>query len=358
MSKVQEDPAEVLLTLTNQKALTDDVMDKAISNLRGQPEAYLQNDGLMQTLVDLLESYSLTESTISDVVSIAANVLTKTLDSDKSEVMEHCLSVISNCSTAALALVDVDISSSLLTIFKTKFIKRPKKFQTLCLSAIKNVAKLNPTLVEEVQLTYHRLARGPSENGKRIAMEIAVAATSCSLDYFGYGTVFVPSFDYEEALHYYSREINRWISPEFQQLDILQLICELSTETYRLGQLIDAQDGPMGWCAAEITKVKYPKIHVHYTGWKQFDEWIELPSQRIAPAFTFTNVVPKPGKNRKELDETERKKLKEVTDCAILGLLSEDMTRNVFLQFRPNSGVQYAINYARWMNRENLKHIL
>eukprot|EP00475_Leptophrys_vorax_P002419 TRINITY_DN11341_c0_g1_i5.p1 TRINITY_DN11341_c0_g1~~TRINITY_DN11341_c0_g1_i5.p1 ORF type:complete len:308 (+),score=62.34 TRINITY_DN11341_c0_g1_i5:29-952(+) len=278
---------------------------------------------------------------------------------DNLQTKKPFLFLISRSSIAALSLLDFDISSCLMDIFKTEFDKGSKIFQQLCLSAVKNVAQVNPSLVKEVQLTYHRLARSSSETDKSVAMEIAVAAASCSFDYFGYGEVFVPSLDYAECLLYYRREISLWISLEIQQADVLKVICEFSSETYRPGQLIDAQDSRLHWCAAEITEVEHHRIHILYTGWKQCEEWIELPSQRVAPAFTFTKVVPGgPGNEQHELYELHRNKVKSLAECEILGLESEDMARTLFLQFSSHHVLQFMINHARWINRDKLMHIL
>eukprot|EP00475_Leptophrys_vorax_P002417 TRINITY_DN11341_c0_g1_i3.p1 TRINITY_DN11341_c0_g1~~TRINITY_DN11341_c0_g1_i3.p1 ORF type:complete len:308 (+),score=61.65 TRINITY_DN11341_c0_g1_i3:11-934(+) len=278
---------------------------------------------------------------------------------DNLQTKKPFLFLISRSSIAALSLLDFDISSCLMDIFKTEFDKGSKIFRKLCLSAIKNVAQLNPSLVKEVQLTYHRLARSSSETDSNISTDIAVAAISCSFDYFGYGEEYLPSLDYAECLVYYRRELSHWISLELQHADVLQLICEFSSETYRLGQFIDAQDSRLLWCAAEITEVEHNRIHIHYTGWKLYDEWIELPSQRIAPAFTFTKVIPEgEGNPRRQIFEFDGNMLKSLSNCETLGLLSEQMARVLFLQFTSHNRMQFTINYARWKNRDNLKHFL
>eukprot|EP00475_Leptophrys_vorax_P027861 TRINITY_DN39819_c0_g1_i1.p1 TRINITY_DN39819_c0_g1~~TRINITY_DN39819_c0_g1_i1.p1 ORF type:complete len:133 (-),score=23.16 TRINITY_DN39819_c0_g1_i1:211-609(-) len=99
-------------------------------------------------------------------------------------------------------------------------------------------------------------------------MNIAAGASANSLDYFGFGTVFVPSFDYSEAFRYYRHCTIGSISPEFQLSDVLRLVCEFATETYRRHQLVDLQDRTLGWCAAEIRDVQYPLVQVRYTGWR------------------------------------------------------------------------------------------
>eukprot|EP00475_Leptophrys_vorax_P013771 TRINITY_DN20124_c0_g1_i4.p1 TRINITY_DN20124_c0_g1~~TRINITY_DN20124_c0_g1_i4.p1 ORF type:complete len:428 (+),score=77.81 TRINITY_DN20124_c0_g1_i4:321-1604(+) len=208
-------------------------------------------------------------------------------------------------------------------------------------------------LLRKLQYVYQKYARSSDTKSKEIALSIAVAASN-KVDYFGCGKVFVPSFKAEEAFKYYLDHLVECVAIEFQVTEVMQLICDLANESYFLHQHIDVQDIQVRqWCAAEIICMELPiRIRVHYTGWSdRYDEWIQLPSQRIAPAFTFT---------RQEMDEAPAKTsnspaftgdLKSMLSSKCLGIPSEKKALEMLAAFKNDK--QLTINYARWVNRHN-----
>eukprot|EP00475_Leptophrys_vorax_P013773 TRINITY_DN20124_c0_g1_i6.p1 TRINITY_DN20124_c0_g1~~TRINITY_DN20124_c0_g1_i6.p1 ORF type:complete len:550 (+),score=99.92 TRINITY_DN20124_c0_g1_i6:465-2114(+) len=208
-------------------------------------------------------------------------------------------------------------------------------------------------LLRKVQCAYQKYARSPNRKSKEFALSIAQAASN-NVDYFGFGNVIVPSFEAEEAFKYYLDHLLECVATEFQVTEVMQLICDLANESYFLHQHIDVQDIQVRqWCAAEIICMELPiRIRVHYTGWSDgYDEWIRIPSQRIAPAFTFT---------RQEMDDTPEEtsnsltypgNLRSLLSSKVLGISTGEKVLELLAAFK--NDMQSAINHARWVNRRN-----
>eukprot|EP00475_Leptophrys_vorax_P040352 TRINITY_DN7470_c0_g1_i2.p1 TRINITY_DN7470_c0_g1~~TRINITY_DN7470_c0_g1_i2.p1 ORF type:complete len:152 (+),score=17.92 TRINITY_DN7470_c0_g1_i2:88-543(+) len=147
-------------------------------------------------------------------------------------------------------------------------------------------------------------------------------------------------------------------SPKHQAREVFQLICEFATETYRVNQIVDVLDKQNIWCAAEVTDIVEHQVRIHYTGWPPHcDQWIEVPSFMVAPAFTFTRLkevgdLPV----RQGLEMSVQHAIRRVLSCEVLGLNSLEETGDLFARF--GSRIQDVINYARWANRENLEGLL
>eukprot|EP01083_Nonionella_stella_P092178 257938_1 len=61
-------------------------------------------------------------------------------------------------------------------------------------------------------------------------------------------------------------------------------------DDFRVGDVIDGLDTQRTWYESTIRDVKPGKVLVHYINWpSKWDEWIELPSERLAPRGTHTN---------------------------------------------------------------------
>eukprot|EP00475_Leptophrys_vorax_P013774 TRINITY_DN20124_c0_g1_i7.p1 TRINITY_DN20124_c0_g1~~TRINITY_DN20124_c0_g1_i7.p1 ORF type:complete len:549 (+),score=103.71 TRINITY_DN20124_c0_g1_i7:20-1666(+) len=311
-------------------------------------------------------------------------------------VMAHSLSAIADCREADFSTLGWDVRPVLFEILKSE-VEVPEKnkdemlkfcfkaasafsgsgdhdmdeeigslfVKTLCQNSVLELCEpvvvflsnckvtSSEELLRKVQCAYQKYARSPNRKSKEFALSIAQAASN-NVDYFGFGNVIVPSFEAEEAFKYYLDHLLECVATEFQVTEVMQLICDLANESYFLHQHIDVQDIQVRqWCAAEIICMELPiRIRVHYTGWSDgYDEWIRIPSQRIAPAFTFT---------RQEMDDTPEEtsnsltypgNLRSLLSSKVLGISTGEKVLELLAAFK--NDMQSAINHARWVNRRN-----
>eukprot|EP00475_Leptophrys_vorax_P022904 TRINITY_DN3115_c0_g1_i1.p1 TRINITY_DN3115_c0_g1~~TRINITY_DN3115_c0_g1_i1.p1 ORF type:complete len:434 (-),score=78.98 TRINITY_DN3115_c0_g1_i1:18-1319(-) len=105
---------------------------------------------------------------------------------------------------------------------------------------------------------------------------------------------FIVSPAYEDMKEYVFSNLVEFCHPALINDDIMNLICEYAIEGYRVGQQIDCLGPQNVWCAAEVLEIDtlLCKIKVHYVGWDGYDVYIDVPSNRLAPAFTHTGEVP------------------------------------------------------------------
>jgi hypothetical protein len=72
--------------------------------------------------------------------------------------------------------------------------------------------------------------------------------------------------------------------------DLVNFIVHYIEEGFSKGDILEAQDLWMKWCAAEVLEVEEERVFVHYIHWpKNFDEWIEVPTGRRVPLYTHTD---------------------------------------------------------------------
>eukprot|EP00475_Leptophrys_vorax_P016649 TRINITY_DN2312_c0_g1_i2.p1 TRINITY_DN2312_c0_g1~~TRINITY_DN2312_c0_g1_i2.p1 ORF type:complete len:495 (+),score=76.37 TRINITY_DN2312_c0_g1_i2:116-1600(+) len=220
-----------------------------------------------------------------------------------------------------------------------------------------------PELLVTIQGAYRQFAQSFSPLSKSRAAQIARAAEEINVDYFGrdsfVGEYKSPIHDFREAILYYKECLLQSLSSEHQVSAVLGLICEFAAETYRRGQLVDVMDKRFEWCAAEISDIGQDhRVKIHYTAWDtKFDEWI-LISHKIAPAFTYTRLEIPPERQFMNLppgrhDHSVDRRVDLLTRCELLGLTSSEKATKIVLCFEHD--FQNAVNYARWMNRDNLK---
>eukprot|EP00475_Leptophrys_vorax_P002845 TRINITY_DN11613_c0_g1_i1.p1 TRINITY_DN11613_c0_g1~~TRINITY_DN11613_c0_g1_i1.p1 ORF type:complete len:519 (-),score=89.36 TRINITY_DN11613_c0_g1_i1:120-1676(-) len=328
---------------------------------KGKTDVFEVYCDLLQNLCN--SSLCQEENFFQSVICILADALLRS--SGNPRTLKYCLCGISQCLPDDLSRVewpDVAAVSALLlraldSDIQSIFTEARPEVISHCIRIIQSLSRTGkfPNLLGEFQIFYHRLARSSTFKSQIGAAEIALRARNNYVDYFGFEPGYVPSFRRREALEYFFSLLSQFISSEFQGTkEALQLICEFATETYQLDQLIDFQDNSGVWCAAEITEVDYPRVRVHKTGtgWTH-EEWIAIPSQRIAPAFTFTRlIIPLEGSTPRWPKPTAQE-LKQLCSCKTLGVSSEETARNMCAQFGYN--IQYVRNHARWLNRENLK---
>eukprot|EP00475_Leptophrys_vorax_P043761 TRINITY_DN8520_c0_g1_i2.p1 TRINITY_DN8520_c0_g1~~TRINITY_DN8520_c0_g1_i2.p1 ORF type:complete len:339 (-),score=72.91 TRINITY_DN8520_c0_g1_i2:173-1189(-) len=274
-------------------------------------------------------------------------------ENKKNELLKHCF----NAASAFVGTGDKSRDEEIGSMYVKYFLQNC--VHELCEPVVSFLfnckVSSSELLLSKLQYIYQENARSSCMKSKQFAQQICRAARD-KVDCFGLGNTFVPSLDAQEAFEYYHKHLIERIPIAFQVTEVMQLICTFANESYRLHQLIDAQDTRgFKWCAAEIVAKELPnRIKVHYTGWtERHDEWIEIPSQRIAPAFTFTRLEMHEFTPTISSSPVPSSTLQPMLSSKHLGISSEDTARQLLTNF--NNDVQFAINYARWMNRQNIE---
>eukprot|EP00475_Leptophrys_vorax_P044308 TRINITY_DN8833_c0_g1_i5.p1 TRINITY_DN8833_c0_g1~~TRINITY_DN8833_c0_g1_i5.p1 ORF type:complete len:546 (+),score=92.51 TRINITY_DN8833_c0_g1_i5:147-1640(+) len=245
-----------------------------------------------------------------------------------------------------VALLYLDIIDSIpLAMVAVEFLRK----------CIKSISSHEP-LLRKLQLLYHKLARKPDVSSQIEAGNLARSAKYQNLNYFGNDVVYISSPQFDEQFEFYRSLLLQHVSSSLQVSEVIQLICQFSTESYRLHQYIDALDLTEKWCAAEIVEIEAPnRIRVHYSGWGvSSDEWFQIPCWKISPAFTFTKVELSLG-TESEADVSSDVP-SHVLSCQLLNLHSMEQAQKLRAACQDN--LQCTINCARWMNRKNLQEHL
>eukprot|EP00475_Leptophrys_vorax_P000444 TRINITY_DN10243_c0_g1_i1.p2 TRINITY_DN10243_c0_g1~~TRINITY_DN10243_c0_g1_i1.p2 ORF type:complete len:537 (-),score=112.48 TRINITY_DN10243_c0_g1_i1:1951-3354(-) len=219
--------------------------------------------------------------------------------------------------------------------------------------------------LEKLQFEYHKLARSSDLQSRFKAERFAEAAAERKLDYFGLKKGYLqPSLDFHETFRYYMTQITGSVQCYVED-EVIQLICSFAVETYRLHQLVDAQDCDHWWCSAEIVDVELtskPLVKVHFTGFDdEYDEWMEVPSQTLAPAFTFTKIELPVANVVSTTEFMDPRRMKWFVSSDVLGLTMEKAQKicsGLAGNVDPWTLNQCFINCARWMNRHNLTKLL
>jgi hypothetical protein len=111
------------------------------------------------------------------------------------------------------------------------------------------------------------------------------------------------------------------------------------------------------WCATEVVKIENNRIKIHYTGWPDKFDWIYLPSERIAPAFSYTSGA---GGYRKINRAISEEIILRMLHCSHLNVSSGEEVRMAFKRF--GFDIQNTINGLRFENRaeyeSELMHML
>eukprot|EP00475_Leptophrys_vorax_P031799 TRINITY_DN4841_c2_g1_i1.p1 TRINITY_DN4841_c2_g1~~TRINITY_DN4841_c2_g1_i1.p1 ORF type:complete len:539 (+),score=119.48 TRINITY_DN4841_c2_g1_i1:31-1647(+) len=209
--------------------------------------------------------------------------------------------------------------------------------------------------LEQIQMDYLQLARSMDYKARLKAEKFAETAAQKKLDCVsvqirGYRFSLLSYLNFDDDFQYYHKLLTSCI--DFRVEDVFRLICDFAVEIYWMGQLIDAQDSDGWWCAAEIVNVdvKISSVMIHFTGFSnKHDEWIKLPSTRIAPAFTFTRLELPEESTNASLDASD---VQTIMSCNVLGISSTEAVQD--MSSRLNGDFQSIVNCARWMNRDNL----
>jgi hypothetical protein len=85
---------------------------------------------------------------------------------------------------------------------------------------------------------------------------------------------------------YYTRHLWNTVGYDSVPTHILhELFGYLIGQGYRIGEKVDVLSEGQ-WHIAEIKEIRPTSVQVHYIGWsKRWDEWINVPSNRISAAF-------------------------------------------------------------------------
>eukprot|EP00475_Leptophrys_vorax_P022392 TRINITY_DN3049_c0_g1_i1.p1 TRINITY_DN3049_c0_g1~~TRINITY_DN3049_c0_g1_i1.p1 ORF type:complete len:562 (-),score=99.96 TRINITY_DN3049_c0_g1_i1:220-1836(-) len=336
------------------------------------------------------------ESTVHVVVDI--------LKTGPRDLAVRCLDIIARCSIKHFSGIDLDVSSHLAKIVREEVRSKhqydevlskcstalevfvgqgnpeiDEYFGFLCLELVDQFCKeisrdvlfllskcpvfsLRDTLLKKTYLIFQKLIRSCELHSQKLARLCRVGLFA-AYDMFGYEheAQKISPLSAAAAFQYYQNNMIQFISAEHQVPEVIRLICDFASESYRIHQQIDALDIKVScWCAAEILEIVLPnRVLVHYLGWQQrYDEWIQLPSPRIAPAFTFTKLEIPRAKSDALVERRNRHaiSLDRLVSCKHLNLHSEDEAEE--LKQKLSNDVQSAINCARWMNRANLQDML
>eukprot|EP00475_Leptophrys_vorax_P037901 TRINITY_DN6592_c0_g1_i1.p1 TRINITY_DN6592_c0_g1~~TRINITY_DN6592_c0_g1_i1.p1 ORF type:complete len:166 (-),score=29.31 TRINITY_DN6592_c0_g1_i1:92-589(-) len=99
------------------------------------------------------------------------------------------------------------------------------------------------------------------------------------------------SLDASCAVPYFVGEVERYMMPVPPEVALL--IAEFAVNAPQIGQFVDFRDEFMDvqrWTVGQIVDVKeLSSILLHFPGWKKnFDLWIDLPSDRVQPLLSKT----------------------------------------------------------------------
>eukprot|EP00475_Leptophrys_vorax_P031848 TRINITY_DN48538_c0_g1_i1.p1 TRINITY_DN48538_c0_g1~~TRINITY_DN48538_c0_g1_i1.p1 ORF type:complete len:404 (-),score=72.81 TRINITY_DN48538_c0_g1_i1:123-1238(-) len=340
--------------------------------------------------------HPLKEQYLDSVVRILPSILESTISRD---IVRNCLVGISRCSANYFSKSDADALVMTLLNIMTREVVNPERengFLKECSNAIhvfigkreeldeqiasiylRNIdfwfdlafsafeflgdciqtISLYAALLKRVQLIYQKLARQADVVSKRSSHDLAALASSLGLDFLGDDVpFFLPSLDRDEQLAFYRTQLVINVPVCEQVSEVIGVICEFASESYRIHQCIDVLDWVCHWCAAEIVEVKLPnRIRVHYSGWTVIrDQWLEIPSSKLARAFTFTRIDVSA-----ELLESSQAWSGPVSEvmlsCELLNLYSMEYAQRLWAVLGER---QATINCARWMNRKNLEGYL
>eukprot|EP00475_Leptophrys_vorax_P000735 TRINITY_DN10409_c0_g1_i1.p1 TRINITY_DN10409_c0_g1~~TRINITY_DN10409_c0_g1_i1.p1 ORF type:complete len:446 (+),score=65.57 TRINITY_DN10409_c0_g1_i1:201-1538(+) len=151
---------------------------------------------------------------------------------------------------------------------------------------------------------------------------------------------------------YYKSNLSLWTS-SFLSRELIGLICKLCVEGYREGQIIDAMDRGGVWCAGEVAEVSDSGIKVHFTGFaKAFAEWFDIPSLRIAPAFTYTICEVDEIVQAEGLTEAT---LNRMVESPVLFLRSKEEAKKEHATY---GSAWVTVNALRWRNRSKLQDLI
>jgi hypothetical protein len=209
---------------------------------------------------------------------------------------------------------------------------------------------------EEINQAYHRLARSHKKEFKDCARKFISVLQEENLVLTHQIHVF--SAREEIMVEYYKTQLDTF-SPHVLPKDLSSIIIGYSTDGYRAGQHIDVQDDWKKWCAGQVVEVGHTRIKVHYVGWAQrYNEWIDIGSGRLAPAFTYTAIDPSTPReiSTHNTRYPEHSTIGQMIDEKCLLLPTTEAVMKAFEVY--GWDIQSAINGARFKNFENLRNLL
>eukprot|EP00475_Leptophrys_vorax_P013934 TRINITY_DN20285_c0_g1_i3.p1 TRINITY_DN20285_c0_g1~~TRINITY_DN20285_c0_g1_i3.p1 ORF type:complete len:530 (-),score=115.19 TRINITY_DN20285_c0_g1_i3:195-1784(-) len=285
-------------------------------------------------------------------------ILKGEIENPKSQQDDKYLSTCFGVTSALLDHLEVaqkeKISSLYLEVFSKNRAFVHTLMQTLsCLDKGRDLPSFN-TLLTRFQFKYQQLVRSSSSYLHVAAFHLAKESAKRRIDCYNLDPNHIPSFsDYDKTFQYYHICLEEVAPCDSAIGDVLQLICEFATETYRVHQLVDVLDKTNLWRAAEVVEIEDYEVKVELTGWPGAFEWIKMPSCKIAPAFTFTRLEIQKRLAYEAI--VTQGQVDQLMSSKILGIASEEMAVKLLKRF---GNVEFAMNCARWMNRDNLKHLL